>query len=515
MQLDCSSYLVFEPENALSHTVTSTKLYAESLDQVANDTAWSDGPGLDYSFLPKTYPVTWNIPDLEEQVSSFLALQKPQNTPAETLWVFSFGMWDIWSLASAPLSVSKPMVEDILTHLFTQVERVYHSTLDESSIAWSNPSPLPVPEAEVTNTTSTKPQQLDFDPEEHEEGVKTKEQELPPKQFKILIPKLFDPSMTPGWQTKRPGQPAVHSKAEQTRNAATLTEHWNVVLKRFIFSWARTGQAKPKIVHATDPPVTTTAGSKKALTGKEAMANFVASLEKEKATGRKVSMKIDDNGKLRPIGLPQPVRARDVLEPAPGPEPEQAGTTIMDQGEKRETNQAGPIPKVERDAIVFEMSDYLLGLMIDRELRNAGIQDSKGAGTTPTEEGFLEVRKTCTQDMPDEQDEFKNEQKKDEKGAESSQPAIRGRAPPIPAPSSSALQSDATRQKICDAPHEHLFFTPFTVSRKAIAAVARQAADMVRQNHTVRAYLDASRQQSSPHVIRPASSRPHGGGTPM
>ncbi|RKU41533.1 hypothetical protein DL546_005246 [Coniochaeta pulveracea] len=500
-ELNCSSYLVFEPDSALSHTMTSTKLYAESLDQVANDTAWSDGPGLDYSFLPKTYPVTWNIPDLEEQVSSFLALQKPQKTPAETLWVFSFGTWDIWSLASAPLSTSMPIIDDILSHLFEQVERVYHSTLDESSIAWSDPSVLLEPEAADANTTNSKPQQLDFDPDEQDEHRKAQEKQLPPKQFKILIPKLFDPSMTPGWQTERPGQPAIHSKAEQMRNAADLTEHWNVVLKRFLFSWARTGQAKPKVVHAADPPVTFTVGQKKALTGKEAMANLVATPENKKASGKKVGRRIDRNGKLRPIPLPALVQPRDVVEPATVPESEPAGITIIDQEAHQKRNQ-GESPKVERDAILFEMNEYLLDIMVDRELRNAGIQDSNGAGTAPTEEGFLEVRKACTQDLPN------------EGNAEPSKSWIRGRAA-IPTPSSSAPPTEATPPRICEAPQGHLFFNPFTVSPRAVAAVARQAADMVRLNQTVRAYLAGQPKPLPVKVMPPASSRPHGGGTPV
>jgi hypothetical protein len=495
MQLDCSSYLVFEPDSAFSHSMTSTKLYAESLDQVANKTGRKDGPGWDYSFLPKTYPVTWNIPDLEEQISSFLALQKPQNTPAETLWVFSFGMWDIWSLASEPLSVSKPMVDDILIHLFTQVERVYHSTMDESSIAWS--APLPTPEA-AANTTSAKPQQLDFDPEEHDEATEAEEDEPPPKQFKVLIPKLFDPSMTPGWRTHRPDQPAVHSKAEQMRNAAMLTEYWNSVLKRYLFSWARTGQANSKT--AQKHTITFASGSKETPTAKEAMANFKASLETEKTSGGKVSSK--------------PVRPRGDLGVAPRSAPEPAGITTSDKAKKQEANQEEDFtPTVERDAILFGMDDYLLDLMVDREMRNAGIQDSKGAGTKPTEEGFLEVRKACTQALEKTQDEVKSGQKKDAKAAESSQPAVRGRGP-TPATSPSEVRSDVTQQRICEAPHEHLFLTPFTVSPRAVAAVAKLAADMVRQNQTVRASWTNIPKKLPVKVIPPASRRPHGGGTP-
>ena len=42
------------------------------------------------------------------------------------------------------------------------------------------------------------------------------------KHFRILVPTLFDPSLTPGWHSGRPDIPAIHSKAEQMRNAATL-----------------------------------------------------------------------------------------------------------------------------------------------------------------------------------------------------------------------------------------------------------------------------------------------------
>jgi hypothetical protein len=462
--------------------MTSNRLYAASLDRVRNATAWSSGPGLDYSFLPTEYPVQWNIPDLEQQVTTFLSMPKPQNSPGETLWVFSFGMWDIWSLASEPRELSLPIVNDMVSHIMTVVEQIYQNALNESSIAWSDPSQL-LPGAALNKTAKAG-------------------SPVPPttEHFRILMPKLFDPSLLPGWQTGRADLPAVHSKAEQMRNAAALTNHWNQQLYNFMFRWVRTADQVPKVEGEIVPAVTS-AGLKKVLTGKEAMADYMASLKESKA-------KPNQKGGLK---LPQPVQPREeVLEVAPGSAPE--GITVVNKEEEPETTpQPDPIQRPQRDGIMYELNEFLADLIVDRQFRNTGLTDGLGVGTKPTQDGFLEVRKPCTEDLPNGVANYAVDIK-------SEQPAIRGRAPvPTPTPSNSALPTNATRPRICEAPQEHLFFTPFTVSPRAIGMIARQAAGMVRRNETARAqmakqYAVPARQ---PTKVSHGGGKPHGGGTPV
>lgn len=483
IQLECSSYLSFVPTDAPSHTMTSNRLYAASIDRVRNATAWSSGPGMDYSFLPAKYPVPWDIPDLEEQVTTFLSMPKPQNSPGQTLWVFSFGMWDIWSLASEPRELSIPIVDAMVSQMLTEVERIYQSALNESSIAWSNPSQRL--RGAALNKTASAGSPVPSTTE----------------HFRILMPKLFDPSLTPGWQTGRPDLPAVHSKAEQMRNAAALTNHWNQQLNNFMFRWVRTVDQMPKVDGEVDPPATY-AGRKKVLTGKEAMAAYVASLQESKAKPNpKVGLKLDGSERKRPVKLPQPVQPREVLEVAP--EPKAEGIVVVIQEEEPETTpQPDPIQLLQRDGIMYELNEYLADLIVDRQFRNTGLTDGLGVGTKPTQDGFLEVRKPCTEDLPNGVANHAGDR-------ESEQPAIRGRAP---VPSNSALPPNASRLRICEAPQEHLFFTPFTVSPRAIRMIARRAADMVRRNETARAQM--AKQYLVP-VGQPPIKKPHGGGTPV
>ena len=80
----------------------SNSLYASLLEPVLNDTFEHPAPGTNYTFLSEGYPVRWDVPDLKAQVDQFLSLPKPALPPNETLWIFSFGTWDIWSLAAFP-----------------------------------------------------------------------------------------------------------------------------------------------------------------------------------------------------------------------------------------------------------------------------------------------------------------------------------------------------------------------------------------------------------------------------
>jgi hypothetical protein len=158
----------------------------------------------------------------------------------------------------------------------------------------------------------------------------------------------------------------------------------------------------------------------------------------------------------------------------------------------------------QRDGILYDLSNYLQDIIVDRQLRNSGLRDSRGAGTKPTEEGFLEVWKPCVQNASDEivPDESSGVQEETEKGDEaetediprqrkrstssSATYAIRGRAP-TSLVDSGPQEPESTGLRICEAPHEHLFFMPFTVSPRAVADIARQAAGMVRRNETMRA----------------------------
>lgn len=58
-----------------------------------------------------------------------------------------------------------------------------------------------------------------------------------PPSFRVVIPKVFDPTLLPGWITQRPAPLAPDSIAEQQKNAVYLTTLWNSILENKIGDW--------------------------------------------------------------------------------------------------------------------------------------------------------------------------------------------------------------------------------------------------------------------------------------
>lgn len=480
--------------------MTSTELYATSVDRALNLTGESHGPGLDYNFMLNQFPIDWDMTDLSRQIDAFLAMEKPRHSPAETLWVFSLGMWDVWSLASEPLAVSKNIVDALVDHIFLQVERLYTSAADESSIAWSEP----------VNTTSSSSVETGLptptpDPEtmrvklEEERELASKREPDETKHFRILVPRLFDPSLTPGWHDRGRDIPEVHSKAEQMRNAAVLTNRWNNRLYAATAQWIRTETHRETLELASRGD------------GEGRGAGELAPLE---ILNGRVSMKeLEARAKILRMGL----GGQNHLLPPPAP-PQQVRRSDVEGEVKEEGHEAGEEeeedvedtepPPAQRDGILYDINKYLEEVIVDRQLRNSGLRDARSTGML-TERGFKEVWKPCVS-KPEEEEEEEDVRERDEadgagvlEEAEANspeeggvayerkrdvapEPAIRGRAAVPVAAESTAPLAEGMAARVCEDPDEHLFYTPLTVSPRAVAAIARQAADMVRRNETLR-----------------------------
>ncbi|KAI1101420.1 hypothetical protein F4804DRAFT_316080 [Jackrogersella minutella] len=170
--------------------------------------------GLDYSWLRKNYPVP-SHQDVIHQVEDFLASPRPENPPRETLWVFNIGFWDIWNLAALPRKLAVRIIETQAQHIFSQIEILYEESHKNYSAAFSD---------YYTG--------MDLGPV-HATGQKT----LPQAPFRVFIPKPFDVSMTPGFENARFVPPPPHIKAEEMRNAAFLTRHWDKVVQEMLNEW--------------------------------------------------------------------------------------------------------------------------------------------------------------------------------------------------------------------------------------------------------------------------------------
>ncbi|KAH8599415.1 hypothetical protein B0O99DRAFT_537622 [Bisporella sp. PMI_857] len=184
-KIDCSSHYNFAstqlskafPQSPQTGAITSNRIYTNTS-----------------STQPKTASSKL-LPDLATQINQYVALSK-SSKPTETIFVVSFGFWDIYHFASLDISSGKEVIDDTITELFKQLDDLYvHYSSD---LATSGaPSPL-----------------------------------------RIIIPKLVDPTLFPGW-ISRPVPLTPSSVAEEQKNAVYLTTHWNAMLEKGMETWIR------------------------------------------------------------------------------------------------------------------------------------------------------------------------------------------------------------------------------------------------------------------------------------
>lgn len=220
-QLDhCNAHLSHTPQtDAHGGAIISNDVYGQTLDVI---TAWpnvTQGSGYDYTWMTEQYPVPTHLPDLEQQITAFLATPPPRNAPRETLWVFSFGYWEVWKLASMPREIATELLERQAEQLFLQIERLYSQAREDTSIAYSDYYTM----ANITAPESATEQPVLLD--------------VPAEPFRVFIPSLFDISLTPGFETNRPTPPHPHNKAKEMGNAAYLTQQWETIMNDWIDSW--------------------------------------------------------------------------------------------------------------------------------------------------------------------------------------------------------------------------------------------------------------------------------------
>ncbi|KAI1210770.1 uncharacterized protein F4807DRAFT_422578 [Annulohypoxylon truncatum] len=214
LQLNCNPYLSYVPlTDSDEGAFVSNSLFEAAL---ARTSAGDDDTTarLDYSWLAQNYPVP-SHKDLLHQVEAFLASPLPRSPPRETLWVFNIGFWDIWSLSALPLKVATRLIETQAQHVLSQIELLYEESHKNDSVAFSD----------YYNSMGSSPMHI------------TNKDPLPGVPFRVFIPKPFDVSMTPGFENARFAPPPPHVKAEQMRNAAFLTKHWDKVIQNMLKEW--------------------------------------------------------------------------------------------------------------------------------------------------------------------------------------------------------------------------------------------------------------------------------------
>ncbi|KAK1827028.1 hypothetical protein QBC39DRAFT_184874 [Podospora conica] len=207
-KLNCSTHLSFIPAGGnLQHPMISPEIYAVAVEKLLQETDPSRGPGENHTSQLDHFPIPSRVPGLADQVTALLdtdAAPGAADTP-ETLWVFTFGTWEVWSLATFPLELSKPFVTLMTRTIFEQADRLYETLTGSQHDA----------------------------------------------MFRILVPELFDPSLLPAWKTSRPRLGRGHPPALQMRNAMLLTKHWNQEVHERMDQWV----LGEKAVNGTDRPL--------------------------------------------------------------------------------------------------------------------------------------------------------------------------------------------------------------------------------------------------------------------
>ncbi|POS71778.1 hypothetical protein DHEL01_v209832 [Diaporthe helianthi] len=488
-QLACSKHISMAPSpDSPAWSVSSKMLYADGLENVLNETAGRPGPGLDYSYLSTLYGPQWQTLDFKDQVDRFLAMPKPLHVPKETLWVFNFGFWDVWSLSALPIPAGKAAADAMIKDLFEQIERLYKASTDSRSIAWSDinyvpapPEPEPSPGAGSIEGSSAEVLTEKRNEEKAGNSPEAEDNaEEPTEYFRLLIPRVMDPSLLPGWRDLRAQLPKVHSKAEQMRNCAELTEHWNDCIVDGLVEWVR---------------------------------------KEDRKAGEEESRKSRKGRKGR--------RTEPDSPGAPASPPADPPTTpIATPGKKVDESPPQHRPSPVRDGFAYNMANYVLDAMVERQLRNARLRDGDGRGDGPVKEGFRDVANSCVErvdtalvaisvqsgvrlGIPNEEiggdvqvpsstkpenHELQKEQARREvmskRGGEKGGGEKKERV--------DLTANAAATVKVCQIPSDYLFYTPFALSQKAIGEIASETADMIRNNETIRGKLQAQIDKVSP-----------------
>lgn len=140
--------------------------------------------------------LTSPLPDMVAQVRGFVAIES-ESISGHTIFALSFGFWDIYHMAGLDYELGQKMIDAAVDELVAQIDILYtHYTKDYSK--------------------------------HHKENA-------PP--FQIIIPKVFDPSLVPGWLSRRAVPPSPSTIAEQQKQAVYLTQRWNSRLENALGAW--------------------------------------------------------------------------------------------------------------------------------------------------------------------------------------------------------------------------------------------------------------------------------------
>ncbi|QSZ33288.1 hypothetical protein DSL72_002876 [Monilinia vaccinii-corymbosi] len=244
------------------------------------------------------------LPDFEAQIKSFVALPQPEHKLKETIFVISFGTWDVWHYAALNYSDALVAQEKAVADMFVQLDKLYahhRATLEATHLS-----------------------------ENEHNGSRS----APKPQFRVVIPKLFDPTMLPGWLSQRPPPMKPSNVAEVQKNAIHLLREWDAQVEHSIKSW-----------FASTPKATTSSVSAKPK--QEKVVSLVEEIQGP-SRGRKSAKKLQGNAGMSP-------------------------------------------PR--KDIFYYDLNQFLTEIILEHRLEDGGISDATGLGTQ--ESPYVSVSDPC------------------------------------------------------------------------------------------------------------------------
>lgn len=166
--------------------------------------------------------------------------------------------------------------------------------------------------------------------------------EHPHPAFRVIIPRLFDPTLLPGWLSHRPMPASPSSIAEQQKNAVYLTERWNSLMENRMGGWVNS------------PPPVSTSGIAPPPSKYETGASRADVRHPEPSVAEKMELEEE-------IRVTRGAAAE--ADPSLGGIKEEDKTEIPD-----------------RDIFYYDTPTYLLQVIIEHNLEREGVSDANGLG---------------------------------------------------------------------------------------------------------------------------------------
>ncbi|KAG4421335.1 hypothetical protein IFR04_005518 [Cadophora malorum] len=297
----------------------------------------------------------YTLPDLSAQVQAYLSLPAPKQAPKETIYVLSFGFWDIYDFARLDYAMAMNVTDRSFDEIFTQLNILYNhfdTTL------------YPV---EVNATSRPK--------------------------FNIIIPRLFDPTLTPGWVSHRPAPLSPSSVAEQQKNAVYLTERWNQMLENSMGSWMNS------------------------LSGPESNDD---SDEDDDSNEDEQPITLEPSEPFQPPKVPAASeeqartdvrQARTLYKPSPNAKSNPSSKANSKAESFAARQKAAPLATSttevttvlpQKDIFYYDTPKFLLDIIVEHALEDAGLVDASGLGTG--ESSFVSVALPCMREVQEGED---------------------------------------------------------------------------------------------------------------